>query len=367
MTKRSFVPVGMAAFVLACLIGVSNVSARIEKIEMAVEDDFQVNPAQIRIEAYPGDVARQEVWVDNRLGEKQEFLVAVENPQGLAGDLVQDGGQQSGVRMEYSAKDWIKSELSRFIITQGERQFFDIEIAVPSGAEAGEYYARIFVAALPEGSVSELDNRIPANMKIMDRVGVDVVVDVKGFAKKEGALVSFEVGRPWYQNLDVNSWRVDYPVSFLVNFRNSGVERLRPYGSIEIRNALGWKVGDIPVEPFNVLRDSARGMVYNWERDWFLGGYYTATLRLQRGDDRQGSDTATVSFWVAPWKEVLLAGILVILYKRRSLFSKNKKADIEMRQGRISYEKSVKPKKKTYFDIRVTIHKPSHTAENKTK
>jgi len=360
--------VGIIVFALACLLDIPNASARIEKIEeMAVESDFLVAPTQIGFEAYPGDTVKQEIQVDNRLGKNQEFLVTVEDFQVSADDPVLISGLQNGIRTEYGAKDWIKNGLSRFIIAQGERQFFDIEIAVPADAQAGEYYARIFVAALPENSTSELDNRIPANIKIMDRVGVNVVINVRGFAKKEGALSSFEVDRPWYQSLDINSWRVNYPVSFLVDFKNSGVERLRPYGKIEITNIFGWKVGSVPVEPFNVPRDSARGMAYDWERNWFLGGYYTATLGLRWSDDKKGSDSATVSFWVAPWKEFLIAGVLVILYKRRTIFHKNKKVVVEIKNGRISYDNPVKPKKKTYFDIQVTIHKPSHPMENKIK
>ncbi|MDZ4385274.1 MAG: hypothetical protein U0944_02530 [Candidatus Moranbacteria bacterium] len=360
--------VGIIVFALACLSGISDASARIEKIEgMTVESDFLVAPAQISFEVYPGDTVKQEIQVDNRLGKNQEFLVTMEDSQVSRSDLTQDAGSQGGARTEYGAKEWIKNGLSRFIIAQGERQFFDIEIAVPADVEAGEYYTRVYIAALPEDSTSELDNRIPANIKIMNRVGVDVVINVKGFAKKKGALSSFKIDRPWYQSLDINSWRVDHPVSFLVNFKNSGVERLRPYGMIEITNIFGWKVGSVPVEPFNVPRGSMRGMAYDWERDWFLGGYYTATLRLQRGDDEQGTDVAAVSFWVVPWKEFLIAGVLVILYKRRSIFSKNKKMGIEIKNGKILYHNPIKPKKKTYFDIQVTIHNPSRPMENKIK
>lgn len=362
-----FLRVCAITFASVCFLNVSNVSARIEKIEgMAVENGFQVGPSQIREEAYPGDVIKREIWVDNRLGKEQEFLVTVEAFQGSADGSVSDGGPQGGIRTEHSAESWINKELARFRIAQGERQFFNIEIAVPDDAETGEYYANVSVSALPDDAQSELDTRIPRDIKVADRAGVNIAIGVKGFAKKMGALSSFRMDKRWYQNLDARSWRNEYPVSFLVEFENSGARRLRPYGTIEIANIFGWKVGSVPVEPFNVLRDSTRGMVYNWERDWFLGGYYTATLELQRGDGGDGVDTAAVSFWVFPWKEILVAGMAWVLYKRTPVFFKNKRQnDAEKNVARCLVP--VAPRKKACLDIQVVIHDPMRSAEDKSE
>jgi len=365
--RRSFILIGLAVSLIVYFSSVSTVMARIENVEgMAVEDDFQIAPVQVDVEVYPGDVIKQEIQVDNRLGKDQDFLITVEDFHSPSNSPALNGNSQDSGRAMYGAKDWIKNGLTRFRIAQGERQFFNIEIAVPEDVEVGEYYANVFVSALPGDSQTDLDTRIP-NIKIVDRVGVNVIIRVRGFAKKEGLLNAFKVKKQWQADLREYDWLARYPVSFLVEFKNSGVERLRPYGVIEIANIFGRKIDTVAVKPFNVLRTSTREMEYNWEKNWFLGGFYTATLKLQRDDDGQNTDIAKVSFWVVPWKEIfVMLGLFVIIYKIRLLLFKKKRMK-RLRNDEVQVSMGMIRRKKTYFDMRTTKNKVIHSIEDNKK
>ena len=137
------------------------------------------------------------------------------------------------------------------------------------------------------------------------------------------------------------------PIDFYLRFENSGSVHLKPFGEIRIANILGAPVAavlmnqakqpDGKIAPVgNVLPKSTRKFDARWQKsedaakpagfleqlDYegrnFALGLYTATLNLEYGTKGETA-TAQTSFWVLPWRVILVYGaigimILVLLF-----------------------------------------------------
>jgi hypothetical protein len=105
-----------------------------------------------------------------------------------------------------------------------------------------------------------------------------------------------------------------------VYYENTGMIHLAPYGEIRIANMLGEEVDFVQLEPWFVLPHSQRLREVSWNRE-FLFGRYTATVEINRSYD-DVIDTAVYSFWVLPWKLLLIvfALLFTVLFLIRTLF-----------------------------------------------
>lgn len=292
----------------------SNVEAyRVEKKgDIPVKDDFPIGPTQFDIVAERGDVITKQIQIDNRKGEQRKFFLEIEDFEGSLESPKENVILQGDGSGRYGAKDWFDLEMNDFEIEHGDRLFMDVTITIPEDADAGDHYASVLVSVPPKDD--EMVKMEGQNVRITSRAGVLFFIRVKGDIKEEGKTRSFETDRKWYEK---------DPVIFRTTFENTGSVRLRPYGKIEVKNMLGTSISSIDVEPFNVLRDSARSMTHTFENDRFLIGKYTAVLKLNRG---YGGiiDETIVSFWVIPWKIILAAVVAIITIYAILRFIRNK-------------------------------------------
>ena len=105
-------------------------------------------------------------------------------------------------------------------------------------------------------------------------------------------------------------------------YENNGTVHENPSGFIHVTNMFGSEIANLEVEPWFVLPDSLRVRELSWNSQ-FLFGRYVATAEIKKG---YGDlvDTASVTFWIIPWKIIALAfiGIIVIVSIIRWLASK---------------------------------------------
>jgi len=273
-----------------------------KRSDVSIRNDFPIGPTQFEIVVDRGDIITKQIQIDNRKGEKWKFMVEVEDFEGSLENPRENvilRGSESG---KYGAKDWVTPEMMEFETDHGDRLFMDVTIKIPENADAGDHYASVLISALPrEDDIDEIQGQ---NIRITSRAGILFFIRVKGAIKEEGKVKSFESDRKWYEKT---------PVIFRTIFENTGSVRLRPYGSIIIKNMLGESISGVEVVPFNVLRDSTRSMTESFESDSFLIGKYTATLKMNRG---YGDivDEESVSFWIIPWKIILVAIVSLIVF-----------------------------------------------------
>jgi len=305
-------------------VGVDEVSAyRMEKMDKPPERrNFDVGPTSFGIELSPGESAKRTIQVTDWIKEyrEDEFQVEIEDFVGSSNldETIALQGSESG---RFGAKEWVKPEISDFKLNFGDRIFLDIEIKVPESADAGDHYAAVLVSNIPKKSDEEgsVDSK-KSNVLIKSRVGVLLFVRVKGPVNEEGQLVSFEKDKKWYEKS---------PVKLQTIFENKGTVRLQPHGKIEIRNMLGKVSDSIDIEPYNVLRESSRKMSYQWDGSGFLIGRYVAKIKIDRGYGDL-ADEKEVSFWIIPWK-IILVIILVLILVRKIFKYLGKKVDFQVK------------------------------------
>lgn len=289
------------AVVLCVIIVPNNAHAsRIENMkDVPDRDDFDLGPTSFSIDIEPGQSITKTLQITNRIGETAEFFVDIEDFEGSPdpSQPVVLQGKESG---RYSAKEWVTPELTQFTLNHGQRQFFDVTINVPKeSVDTGDHYVSVLVHTAPKGSPQENGK----NVRLTSRVGALFFIRIPGDIVEKGRLQSFEA---------LSLVTKKEPVEFRVLFANSGTVRLMPSGSIAVKDIFGRIVGNIDIQPFNVLRNSVRLHSEHWTPG-LLPGRYTAIAKIQKGYDNQ-IDVATVQFWYFPLKEIAIAiGVLLVI------------------------------------------------------
>lgn len=304
---------------------------------------FAMAPGSFGVDVEPGGSFKSEIQISNWSGRVSRFKVEVEDFEGSIdpSETVLLQAQRAG---RFGAKDWVKPEFWEFTMQPNDRLFFDVNVDVPQNADAGDHYASVLVTMLPsEEELTKAGESKQGSVVIQSRVGQLLFIRVAGPSVEQGKLRSFEIGKlvcesgiaKKFKFLCLRDLPEKTPVTFATTFENTGTVRLRPFGAIEIKNMFGKAVDSVAVEEYNVLRDSVRQMKYEWKQSGFHFGRYTASINLKRGYGEE-TDTMKVSFWIIPWRLILLvlAGIIIALLIMRYIFKR-----IEIKVGLKGKEK----------------------------
>jgi hypothetical protein len=106
------------------------------------------------------------------------------------------------------------------------------------------------------------------------------------------------------------------PIGFVLRLSNSGSVHEKPSGTITVKNMFGKQIASVAVnsDGGNILP----GTIRRFEEDMAskqMFGRYTATFNGKYLDDNH-KITGSVSFWVIPWKLILLllVALLVLIW-----------------------------------------------------
>ena len=284
---------------------------------------FAVSPVLFDITADPSTKQQGVIHVTNDTNTEQTYYAAVQNfvPHG-------EEGQQSFMPETDTSGlvTWLTLEETSVKLKVGESKDFRWALQLPPNAEPGGHYAAIFFSTIPPRSIADTGVGVGA------KTGVLFLVNVNGNIKESAAVESFYVasaetnGQPGAPVSFVSH----LPTYFETRIRNDGNVHFVPRGSIKITGMFGSASGEIPVNPANsrVLPNSIRRIVSEWgpqmdepkmlwddiRAEWtgFAFGRYTAHLNgtYGRGDTPL---TSTVTFWVIPWRLMILAVLAIIL------------------------------------------------------
>jgi len=136
-----------------------------------------------------------------------------------------------------------------------------------------------------------------------------VLLRVSGNVTDNLDLVSFTTS----QNGQSGSFFEHGPVGFTVRLKDTGSVHEKPQGTIDVTGMFGKKIGSIKVNENggNVLPDSIRRFDEELGKK-SLFGHYTAKLNLTYASGAKKL-SGQVSFWVIPWKLILLAIIALVV------------------------------------------------------
>ncbi len=277
-------------------------------------NDFVLGPGKIELNLSPGEKTTQTFTITNRLGKEMNFKVGVEDFKGSRDpeQVTVLMGEEKG---PYSLKDYIKPEITEFILKHGQRMVLPVEIDIPQDAEPGGLYGAVLISTNPPQNLPQTQkDQAQTQMNIITRLGTLVFVKVEGDVKEDGFLKELRAGK--------NS-QVFYeqgPVIFDLYYENNGNVSLNPYGIIEIKNILGKKIDEVEVKPFFAMPDSLRLREVKWEKG-MLFGRYTATAFINRGYQNI-IDTKETTIWIIPWKIVVgvITGLVLIIWFFKWIF-----------------------------------------------
>lgn len=273
------------------------------QLDIESQGDFIIGPGKTEVSVAPGETETRNITVTNRTDSSANFTIGIEDFTSATGtdQVVELLGDQQGPN---SLRDLIDPELDEFTLASGERISFNVTVSIPAEAEPGGRYGAVIVSNTP--SAQEVDG---TTARIVSRLASLFLVRVEGPVEESGALSDFKLSGP-----DSVFWS-DLPSGFEILFENTGNIHLAPYGQIEITNLFGQTIDRLAVDAYFALPDSTRYRAISWNPG-FLFGLYEAELSLNRSlTDQQVVDQATVSFWVIPWKVLVLVllGILVLV------------------------------------------------------
>jgi hypothetical protein len=144
-----------------------------------------------------------------------------------------------------SVSDWLDFWPAEARIAPGESLQVRVSVSPPASAE-GCYWGMLFVRLLPSSSAADMG-------EMQAQVGMNVIFGVAIYAETgdgelQGRIVGFSC-----EPLDADRQRL-----FTLDFEDTGITRLRPTGTIQIRNEEGNIVRELALPQFSSLPDTVQ-------------------------------------------------------------------------------------------------------------
>ncbi len=221
---------------------------------------------------------------------------------------------------------WVVFEEDEYALNSGETKQSNITIQIPDDADPGGYYVALIYGDTPETS----GEAVSVSKNIVSLV----FLTIRGDAEQNGSVLDFTTDKTLYEFL---------PVNFQIRYENTGSVHQLPGGNIFIHR------GDISNPVGTLVFNEAQGMALPGNvraysesfTDGFLYyeagslkmdqskfprlffGEYTATMKFKHTvNGERITVEKEVSFWVIPWKLMLIlialiVGIIVIINRIR--------------------------------------------------
>jgi len=245
---------------------------------------------------------------------------------------------------EFLLSQWIEIDSAPFLVPSKGSATLDFKINIPEDAPPGGRYAAIAVGARPKG-VPDLGNEDPKGaLMISPSVSSILLVSVGGEVVEEIRLRRFSTERI----------HTTTEAIFSLELENKGNTHLRPWGSIDIYNSWGKKVGNLPInlgtDFGNILPGSSRSWDIVWrDENSFLDiGKHEAVLTILYGRESIQVLTASIEFWIFPLRRIaflllylfLFVSFIIFVIKLIPFFIKTLPAKVKM-----VYNKRINQKK----------------------
>ncbi len=299
-----------------------------------------VSPIRFELSGDAGTTVREEMTLINDSGVDETYYASFANFEAQG-----ETGTPNFVTPNEGLGKWIMTDMT-VTVEAGKTKIVPFQITIPKDQEPGGNFASIFWSTTPPTTKD-------GTVVIGGKTGILVLLSVNGETQKGGAILD-------YQTKDKKEYYTALPVSFTYRFQNTGTDRVKPAGSIVIKNIFGLKSALVPanVVEGNVLPKSIRKFETAWQKktpasspevsvnrnffdqakfEWynFAFGRYTATLDLKYGTEQNAS--SRVSFWVFPWQLllILLVIFLIIFFVVKKILSSYNKWIISQAQKNI--------------------------------
>jgi hypothetical protein len=297
--------VATAILLMVLVSSVLNVQSSAQENDNVIT--LSITPQLLELTANPGEVITSTFRLTNASSENIAIRTIPKNftPNGEEGavNLTEDD-------TSYAIANWIIVSPETANIDANKTQDFEVSIDVPSNAEPGSHFGSVVFQTIPP----ENDQ---AAALISQEIAPVILVRIAGDTSEVAAIEEFKTGSSFYSN--------ENSVELISRIKNTGNVHFKPTGQIVIKNMFGSEVAKLDLDKKNVLPDSIRQFVNEWQIDGFKIGRYTAELTIVTGDDNN-IQTSKTSFTIFPYQTILpitLAVVLlvVVIYKGRKRIS----------------------------------------------
>lgn len=208
----------------------------------------------------------------------------------------------------YSAASWTKVSREKITLIPNKNEKIFYEINVPKNITKGEY--TVIVAF-----ISETDSALGGTAAFTSlSSGTPILIKIGDEFTENAELLKFTTDRNFYETPTVK---------FETRINNLGDTHISPVGEIILTNIFKQEVGKII---FNENGQSIlRGNTAEYETPWDYGSFLSADKKLIMGpidanlilmyrtfQPGFAPLSATASFWILPWRYILLALIIIL-------------------------------------------------------
>lgn len=302
--------IGLALTLVFSVVGVATAQEVIRTMT--------ITPPTASFELNPGDTAEGQMKLINDSPNPITFNVGVQDY--IVVDTIGTPNilPPNTLNAKYSAASWIGVTPSRFTVMPGQRQTVDYFIQIPRDAKPGGHYAAAIYTA-------DSKTEQQTGSAVSAQIGTLFYVTVKGPVTENASVTKFFT----------NSFQEYGPVKILTQIKNMGGLHISPKGTVQVTGLFFNKTQDLPTH--NIFPETSRDFENIFGSNLMIGRY-KAVLLASYGINNNLPLTATLYFWVFPWRlalVIVLAAIAIILgymywRKRKKDHSKgNKEAKTE--------------------------------------
>ena len=281
------------------------------------------SPSSEKLQLQPGEKYEGEIVVWNLSEETTNYQIfirgfrQVENQPGTAIMLTETEEQKS----LYSAASWISIDRSEILLVPNKNEKIFYEINVPTDVTKGEYNA--IVAFISDTQAKSLGTTAFTSLS----TGTPMLIKVGEDFVENAELLKFSTDKNFYETPTVR---------FETRIKNLGDTHISPVGEIILTNIFKQEIGKIPFNSNgqSILRDNTG----NYESIWDFGSFLTNDRKIILGpiDARLivtyrnfqpgfAPLVAETSFWIIPWKYIVLAILIILTTMILSKMRKKKK------------------------------------------
>lgn len=251
-----------------------------------------ISPVKFELSANPGDEISNVIRIYNDGTETVNVRINLENfsPSGEGGQVVID---EATPDTGYSIKSWVTLEENTFTLEPRTSRTVGFTMTVPVNAEPGGHYGSILASIAPGAA--------GGGVGVAQRIGALLLVNVSGEIVEKMYVAEFSAPK-----------FIEYgPVNLTLRFKNDGSVHLKPRGFVTLTNMFGKDAGTFDIPQSNILPQSVRKFDFPWGVK-YMYGKYTASVTAIYGSANE-SLTAVATFWVIPWKFILVVILVLIL------------------------------------------------------
>lgn len=267
-------------------------------------------PTSEKLKLIPGQKYNGELVVWNLTNKATNYNIVVkgfkqiENQPGTA-IMFTDSEEAKSL---YTATAWTKVSVSNIDLIPNKNEKIYYEINVPKDATKGEY--TVIIAFISENEEKLTGSGATTTLTL----GMPILVQIGDEFVENAELLKFSTDKNFYE----------YPtLTFNTRISNIGDTHITPVGEIVLTNIFKQEVAKIPfnANSQSILRDNTG----NYETLWNLGSFLTkdkaivlgpikANLILTYRTFQPGFAplTAEVTFWIIPWKIILIALVVIV-------------------------------------------------------